>query len=119
MKCFKGQKKSADRRIFLQTPSTATKGLCNQKLSLQKSQCDDISFIKKYHSPKACPDFNGFNEEQLGKVGVPLKPNSWLIYQSLIDKTPSVPSIIFTAMYKAERITQKNWTLFTLDQYWM
>ena len=54
--------------------------LCRQKLSLQKSQWDDLSFIKKYHLTEACPDFHGFNTERLREAGVSLKPKSRVIY---------------------------------------
>ena len=49
---------------------------------------------KKYCSTEACLDFNGFNTEGLCEAGVSLKPKSRVIYQPLIDKTPSDPSAI-------------------------
>ena len=90
------------------------KFLCHQNLRLHKSQCNDLSFIKKYYSTEACLDFNGLRE-----AGVSLKPKSRVIYEPLIDKTPSDPSTILTVMHEAERITQKTGqtiTVFTQDQ---
>ena len=76
-------------------------------------------FIKKYHAAEACPDFNRFNTERLREARVSLKPTSRVIYELLIDKTPSDPSAILTVMHKAEIVTQKTGqtiTVFTLDQ---
>ena len=90
------------------------KFLCHQNLRLHKSQCNDLSFMKKYYSTEVCLDFNGLRE-----AGVSLKPKSRVIYEPLIDKTPSDPSTILTVMHKAERITQKTGqtiTVFTQDQ---
>ena len=88
-------------------------------MSSETKSSEKPSFIKKYHSAEACPDSNGFNTERSRETGVSLKPKSRVIYELLIDKTPSDPNTILTAMYKAERITQKTGqtiTVFTLDQ---
>ena len=80
MKYFNGKKNPPMPESFGKYHVLPLNVSCNQNLSLQKSQWNDISFIKKYHSPKPCSDFNGFNTEQLCKVGVPKKPKSRVIY---------------------------------------
>ena len=48
-----------------------------------------------------------------------MKPKTKLVFQPLIDKTPSDPSTILTAMHEAEIITNdagQTTTIFTLDQ---
>ena len=53
MKYFKGQKNPPMPESFCKHQVLPLKILCHQKLSFQKSQCDSLSFIKKYHSTEA------------------------------------------------------------------
>ena len=48
------------------------KVLCRRKFSLHKGHCDDILFIKQYHSTETCADFKVFNTEQLKWVQMKL-----------------------------------------------
>ena len=61
----------------------------------------------------------GFNICQSRQAGLSLKPKTKIIFEPLIDKTPSDTSTILTAMFEAERITNaagQSVTIFTADQ---
>ena len=65
------------------------------------------------------PDYHGFNTKLIRDSGQSLKPKTKLSFHPLLDKTPSDPSTILTAMVDAERITNRSGqeiTIFTADQ---
>ena len=119
MKYFKGQKNPPMPESFCKYQILPLNILCHQALSLDKSRCDDLSFIKNYHASELSHDFNGYNCRQLRESGISLKPKSKVTFLPLIDKTPSDPSTILTVMHEAERITVQSgqeFIVFTLDQ---
>ena len=62
------------------------KVLCHPKLRFKKSKCDDLSYLKKYHSKDTCVDFNRFDAERLCQALASLNPKSRITYKSLNDK---------------------------------
>ena len=71
MKYLSSKKKSTNAIIYLQ--NIPIKVLCHQNISLQKSQCGNLPFIKKHHSTEACLYFDGFDTERTCEVDVSLK----------------------------------------------
>ena len=64
-----------------------------------------FEFIKGALTTESNPDFNGYNTREIRMAGKRAKPNTKVYYRPLIDKTPSDPSTVLTAMHNTERIS--------------
>ena len=93
--------------------------LCNQVIITRTSQERDFTFFKAAHLSSDVPDYHGFNTRHAREAGESIKPGTKLLYMPLIDRTPSDPSTMLTAMIEAQRLNteagQKT-TIFTADQ---
>ena len=116
---YTGQKNPPMPISFCTSSVLPLKILANQIVSLLKSKKTDFNFIKSTISNESIPDYNGYNTGQARITDMSIKPKSQVMFQPLIDKVPSDPSTILTAMHEAERITidaGQCVTVFTADQ---
>ena len=89
------------------------------KIGLRKAINEDFRFIQSGINDDNTPDFNGFCTKQAREAGQSKKFKTNVLFKPLINKPPSDPSTILTAMYEVERITKeagKTFTIFTCDQ---
>ena len=68
MKYFKGQKNPPMPKSFCYLGVLPLKVLCHQVVSLEKSQCNDFSFIKSNLSIEGCLDFNTKKTLRVGSI---------------------------------------------------
>ena len=119
MQMYKGEK------IPLMPPSFSLIGvlplkvLCRQVLLVNEGSEKDFEFIKGALTTESNPDFNGYNTREIRMAGKKAKPKTKVYYRPLIDKTPSDPSTVLTAMHDTERISNdadQEITVLTSDQ---
>ena len=95
------------------------KVLCGQVISVNRSKEEDFEFIQAAIFSDSTPDFNGFNTERMRRTNQGIQPKSEVRYRPLINKTPSDPSTMLTAMTDVEKKTKEagqQQTVFTADQ---
>lgn len=95
------------------------KVICNKMVITQRSQERDFIFLKASHLSPDVPDYNGFNTRHARESGESIKPGTTLMYTPLIDRTPSDPSTMLTAMIESQRLTNEagqQIAIFTADQ---
>ena len=95
------------------------KVLCRQIVLVHEASEKDFEFIKKALTAESCPGFNGYNTREIRMSGKKAEPKTRVYYRSLIDKTPSDPSTVLTAMNDTERISNdagQEATVLTSDQ---
>ena len=119
LKVHTGSKKpTMDKRFGLQEV-LPLKVLCQQVISVNRCKEEDFDFIQAALSSDDTPDFNGFNTEKMRRSNQDIKPKSEVRYRPLINKTPSDPSTMLTAMTDVEKKTEEagqHQTVFTADQ---
>ena len=75
--------------------------------------------MKKSLTNDKVPDYNGFNTQRTCVSGQSLKLKSKVVFTTHLDRTPSDPSTMLTAMAEAARITHETGlsvSVFTADQ---
>ena len=85
----------------------------------RKAIDEDFRFIQSVINDDNTPDFNVFCTKQAREAGQSKKFKTNVLFKPLINKPPSDPSTILTAMYKVKRITKEvgqTFTIFTCDQ---
>ena len=95
------------------------KVLCRQVVLVHEASEKDFEFIKKALTAESCPGFNGYNTREIRMSGKKAEPKTRVYYRPLIDKTPSDPSTVLTAMSDTERISNdagQEVTVLTSDQ---
>ena len=89
-----------------------------QKQTVQRSQTIDFGFLKEIITKESVPDFSGYNTMLRRNSGNTLKPKTNILYRPLINKIPSDPSTILTAMFDIEAVSKKagqEISVFTCD----
>ena len=93
--------------------------LCKQSIITKCSQEFDFQFIKDSLIRDNIPDYNGYCTAKARSAGVSVQPKTKILFQPLIDESPTDTSTMLTAMEDAEKITNaagQKYTLFTVDQ---
>ena len=119
MQIFKGEKKSKMPPAFSKRGILPLKALCNQAVMVSRSKYLDFQFIKDIVIQTSVPDFACYNTKQMRESDQSTKPETKVIYKPLINKTPSDPSTILTAMCDIETTFKKSGqreAVFTCDQ---
>ena len=98
MQIFKGEKKPKMPPAFSKKGILPLNVLCNQAIMVSRSKYLDFQFVKDMVIQTSVPDFTGYNTKQTRESGQSTKPKTKVIYKPLINKTPSDPSNILTAM---------------------
>ena len=92
--------------------------LCRQVVAKQRSEEEDFKFLKESVTLQNTPDYSGYNTKvRRNKSNKKRKTN--IFYKPLIDKKPTDPSTILTAMYEIERTSKdagQEVAVFTCDQ---
>ena len=116
---FKGEKKPPMPNNLAKREVPPLKLLCNQFIMSSRSDVIDFAFMKDMLTKPNIPDFGGYNTKQMRENGVSKKNMTAVNYKPLINKTPSDPSTILTAMCDVESASKKagqKQTVFTCDQ---
>ena len=116
---FKGEKKPPMPNNLAKREVPPLKLLCNQFIMSSRSDVIDFAFMKDMLTKPNIPDFGGYNTKQMRENGVSEKNMTAVNYKPLINKTPSDPSTILTAMCDVESASKKagqKQTVFTCDQ---
>ena len=119
MQIFKGEKKPKMPPAFSKKGILPFKVLCNQAILVSRSKYLDFQFVKDMVIQTSVPDFAAYNTKQMRESGQSTKQKTKVIYKPLINKTPSDPSTILTAMCDIETTGKKSGqreTVFTCDQ---
>ena len=75
--------------------------------------------MKYMNASTDCPEYHGYNTKVCREQGHILKRKTSIVYLSLIDKAPSDPATIMSAMLKARAVTEttgQEYVVFTADQ---
>ena len=119
MRIFKGEKKPKMPPAFSEKGILPLKVLCNQAVMVSRSKYLDFQFVKDMVIQTSVPDFAGYNTKQMGESGQSTKPKTKVIYKPLINKAPSDPSTILTAICGIKTTCKKSGqreAVFTCDQ---
>ena len=119
MKIFKGQKKPSMPNCYAQRGVLPLRILCSQSIMVARSEAIDFQFMKEILTQPSVPDFAGYNTKQMRESGQIMKTKSKSIFRPLINKTPSDPSTMLTAMRDIEDASHQagqQVTIFTCDQ---
>ena len=104
---------------FCITSLLPLKVLCEQVILHERAKNEDFQFIKSVLKSNETPDYNGYNTMNIRNNGQSLKSKIKVIFTPLLDRAPSDPSTVLTAMIEAEKSTNQagqNITIFTADQ---
>ena len=104
IKFYKGEKKPAMPAKFALPAPPKPEFLHIQKQTVQRSQTIDFGFLKEILTKESVPDFSGYNTMLRRNSGNTLKPKTNILYRPLINKIPSDPSTILTAMCDIEAV---------------
>lgn len=118
-KVYKGEKRPKMPALLSQRGVFPLKVLCSQQLSTKQAQIDNFQFIKDVLSKPSTPDFGGYNTQKMRESNTKINSKSTILYNPLINNTPSDPSTILTAMCDIENTTHQagqSVTVFTCDQ---
>ena len=102
MQLYKGRKKPPMPLSFVERGILPLKLLCSQVVNLEKAKILNYQFFKDILTKPLIPDFAGYNTEILRKSGKSKNLKTNVVYQPLINKAPSDPSTILTAMCDVE-----------------
>ena len=103
---FKGQKNPPMSKRFCITSVFPLKVLREQVILHERTKDEDFQFIKSVLKSDETPDYNGYNTINRNN-GQSLKSKTKVILTPLLDRIPSDPSTMLTAMIEAEKITIK------------
>jgi hypothetical protein len=92
-----------------------------QNVSAKRASQLDFQFLQAISSDDKCSThkFNGFNTKVARDQGFMLQPKTKVIYLPMIDKSPTDPDTIVSAMLKAKQVTEatgQQYIVFTADQ---
>ena len=91
--------------------------LCSQVINVKEAKSTDFQFIKEVLTEPSVPDFAGYNTRKIRESGQLVQNKTKVIYRPLINKMPSDPSTILTAMCDVEsEMAGQRVTVFTCDQ---
>ena len=119
MKIYSGEKKPQVPASFGKFGVLPLRVLCHQIIITRKSQNDDFEFIQESLKDSNTPDFSGYNTRRTRETGQTKKLKTRILYKPLINKTPSDPSTILTAMCDLESTSRQAGqcvSVFTCDQ---
>ena len=119
LKIYKGQKKPSMPDSCAQRGVLPLKILCSQTINVKKAKSTDFQFIKEVLTEPSVPDFAGYNTKKIRESGQLTKNQTKVMYRPLINKMPSDPSTILTAMCDIESASKRagqQVTVFTCDQ---
>ena len=92
---------------------------CNKVIITHASQEKYMMFLQAAHSSPNVPDYHGFNTMHSRESGEGIKRGIKLLYTPLIDRIPSNPTTMLTAMIESQQLTNESGqqiTIFTADQ---
>ena len=81
-----------------------SKLLCEQIIQSRLSLEKDFMFLKETLTNSKVPDFYGFSTRVTRDSGQSTNRKTKLLYTALIDRTPSDPSTMMTAMIEEEKL---------------
>ena len=119
MQGYKGEKKPLMRSNYSLINFLLLKVLCHQAILLHRSKECDFDSLAATLASCNIPDFNGYNTRGARIAGQCIKPKTNNFYRPLIDKTPSDPSTVLTAITDIETICNaagQDFTTLTSDQ---
>ena len=119
LKIYKGQQKPSMPHSCAQRGVLPLKILCSQVINVKEAKSTDFQFIKEVLTEPSVPDFAGYNTRKIRESGQLVKNETKVIYRPLINKMPSDPSTILTAMCDVESASERagqQVTVFTCDQ---
>ena len=88
-------------------------------MNVKVAKSSDFQFIKEVLTEPSVPDFAGYNTRKIRESGQLVQNETKVIYRPLINKMPSDPSTILTAMCDVESASERagqQVTVFTCDQ---
>ena len=97
-----GEKKPQMPDSFSKVGILPLKMLCEQAMLVEKSQKDDFQYIKDSLINSSTPDYGGYNARQARNRGLIMNTKSDITFKPLINKKPSDPSTVYTAMCEIE-----------------
>ena len=119
LKIYKGQQKPSMPHSCAQRGVLPLKILCSQVINVKEAKSTDFQFIKEVLTEPSVPDFAGYNTRKIRESGQLVQNETKVIYRPLINKMPSDPSTILTAMCDVESASERagqQVTVFTCDQ---
>ena len=90
----------------LQNRVLPLKVLVEMVISTRRARKLDFSFLKYIVSSDCCPEFNGYNTKLSREEGHTQRQKTNAVYLPLIDKTPSDPDTMNTALKQAKYIAK-------------
>ena len=95
------------------------KVLCHQIILERGAAEEDFLFLKSCVISRITPDFSGYNTRGTRETGQSVKSKSKVYYRPMINKTPTDPSTMLTAMCDLEKILKdpgQSFSMLTCDQ---
>ena len=119
MKIFAGEKKPKMPGSLAKFGVLPLKILCHQIIIERRGAEEDFLFLKSSVIIRITPDFSGYNTRRTRETGQSVKSKSKVYYRPMINKTPTNPSRMLTAMCDLEKIskgTGQSFSMPTCDQ---
>ena len=116
---YTGEKKPSFPKDHATEGVLPLKVLCQQKIMVMRSKEEDFCFITNPLEDQDAPDYSGYNTKIARISGQQIKQQTSVMYRPLINKTPSDPSTMLTAMIDVEAVTTnagQEVLVFTCDQ---
>ena len=88
------------------TPSLPPDFTMHQYVSRRLAAKKYFAFFKNILTCGDCPEYGGFNPNICREQGRALEPKIKIVYLPLIDNGPADPSMMVTAMVKAQKISE-------------
>ena len=92
--------------------------LCRTIISYQKASHEDMQFMKDITSLPECPEWTGYNTKRSRDAGMIPEPKAKVVFRPLINKTPSDPSTLKTAIQSGLTLVKgagQDILVFTVD----
>ena len=118
MKIFTGEKKPKMPASLTKFGFLPLKVLCHH-IIIERRAAEDFLFPKSSVISRITPDFSGYNTRRTRDTGVNVKSKSKVYYRSMINKTPTDPSTMLTAMSDLKKISKdagQSFSMLTCDQ---
>ena len=119
VKIYSGEKKPQMPKFFALCGVLPLRVLCEQSMITSMSKEKDFQFIRESLTVPNTPDYGGYNTRQARATGQSKKLKTRILYRPMINKTPSDPSTMLTAMCEVEATSKKSGqsvSVFTCDQ---
>ena len=91
----------------------------HQDVNSRRAQELDLNFMQDIISEDNCPEFIGYNTKICREQGHKMQPKTKIVYLPLIDKPPSAPETIASALIKARQVSEdlgQGFVVFIADQ---